>query len=202
MPTIRLATPADGAAFAAIYGPVCLDTAISFETEAPTAEEMARRVAAVLPGLPWLVYEAEGEVLGYACAKPYNERAAYLWTLEATIYVAAAGRGRRIGSALYTALLALVTAQGYHSISAGITLPNAASVRLHEAFGFAPVGVYADAGFKHGAWHDVGYWRRELAPAALPPAPPTPLTELVGGPAWEAAIAAGLAAMGQPRALT
>ena len=72
MPTIRLATPADGAAFAAIYGPVCLETAISFETEAPTAEEMARRVEAVLPRLPWLVYEADGAVLGYACAKPYN----------------------------------------------------------------------------------------------------------------------------------
>lgn len=194
MPAIRLATPADGAAFAAIYGPVCLHTAISFETEAPTAEEMARRVAAVLPRLPWLAFEADGAVLGYACAKPYNERAAYLWTLEASVYMAEAGRGRRIGSALYAALLGLVAAQGYRSISAGITLPNAASVRLHEACGFAPVGVYHAAGFKHGAWHDVGYWRRELAPAAIPPAPPTPLAELVGGPAWERAIAAGLAA--------
>lgn len=191
--TLRLATPHDAAAIAAIYAPICLGTAISFETEPPDAAEMARRMAAVLPHLPWLVLEDGGRVLGYACAKPYNERAAYHWTLEATIYVDEAARGRGVGRALYTALLALVTAQGYHSISAGITLPNAGSVGLHEAMGFAPVGVYRAAGFKHGAWHDVGYWRRELRPTDGPPAPTRSLEDLVGQPAWDQAIAAGLA---------
>ena len=192
-PTLRLATPADAAAIAAIYAPICRDTAISFETDPPDAPEMARRMAHVAAaGLPWLVFDDAGAVLGYACAKPYNERAAYGWTLEATIYVHEAARGRGVGRALYTALFALVAAQGYHSIAAGITLPNAGSVGLHEALGFAPVGVYAAAGFKHGAWHDVGYWRRALRPTAGPPAPTLRLADLVGGPAWDQALAAGL----------
>lgn len=186
---LRLATPDDAAAIAAIYAPICRETAISFEVEPPGPEEMARRIEAVLTRLPWLVSVDGDTVLGYAYASPYKERAAYQWTLESSIYVAASARGRGVARALYTALFELVTAQGYGSIIAGITLPNDASVRLHEGLGFTPYGRLPAAGYKYGAWHDIGYWRRELRPLDQAPPPLVPLADLFGAPAWEAALA-------------
>ncbi|MDB5096242.1 MAG: GCN5-related N-acetyltransferase [Cyanobacteria bacterium RYN_339] len=195
---LRMARPADAAAIAEIYAPICRDTVISFEAEPPDATEIARRMEAVLARLPWLVCTRGGAVLGYAYARPYNERAAYQWTLEASIYLAEAARGQGLAGGLYTALFDLVRTQGYCSVIAGITLPNEASVRLHERFGFEPVGRIPAAGYKHGGWHDVGYWRRALRPAGPPP-PLVPLAGLVDGPDWHAAIAAGQAAMASPR---
>lgn len=198
--SIRLATAYDAPGIAAIYDPICRETPISFETEAPGPDEMARRLEAVLVRLPWLVCVRGDEVLGYASAKPYNDRPAYQWTLEASIYVAEASRGQGVARALYTALFEIVTAQGYHAISAGITLPNEASVRLHAAFGFEPIGVFPAVGYKHGAWHDVGYWRRVLKRQDAAPAPTISLSELVGGPAWQSAIAKGMALLSQSQA--
>jgi phosphinothricin acetyltransferase len=187
---IRLATPADALTIAAIYAPICRDTAISFELEAPDAAEMARRIEDVLKRWPWLVYDEGGEVLGYGYVKPFRERAAYQWTLEASIYTAERARGRGVASALYSALFALAEALGYCSVVAGITLPNPASVALHERFGFQYTGKIPAAGYKLGAWHDVGYWCRPLRDLAGPPPAPLALDEVLGTPTWDAAIAA------------
>jgi L-amino acid N-acyltransferase YncA len=202
---LRLATAADAAAVRAIYGPVIETSAISFELVVPSEDEMASRISERQPEHPWLVAEGEdglhgraGQgaghgVVGYAYAGRFSGRAAYDWSVETSAYIAEAARGRGVGRALYAALMALLTAQGYRQAMAGIALPNEASVRLHEGAGFTLVGVYRAVGWKFGAWHDVGWWQRPLVRAGDgaggPPAGPTPLTELA-----PAALAAALRA--------
>jgi L-amino acid N-acyltransferase YncA len=192
--TIRPASREDAASIASIYAPYCRLTAISFEFEPPSEEEVAQRIEAVLARhLPWLVCtDAEG-VLGYAYARPYQERAAYKWTLESSIYLAESSRGRGVGRALYMVLLDIVRAQGYCSVAAGITLPNEASVRLHESLGFEPVGVYAKAGYKLGDWHDVSYWRRALRSTEAEPPEPAPFDKVADSPWCHTLIANALA---------
>ncbi len=173
---IRTATPDDAAAVQAIYAPIVRDTSISFETEPPTADEMRQRIIATLAQFPWLVaLDDAGAVAGYVYASRYAERRAYRWSATVTAYVRADQRGRGVGKALYGELLAQLTALGYCQAFAGITLPNAGSVALHESVGFRPVGVYPAVGYKLGAWHDVGWWqlplreRRGEPPALLDP---------------------------------
>lgn len=175
---VRRATPDDTAAIAAIYAPIVLDTAISFEIEPPSAAEMERRIAATEALTPWLVGQEDETLLGYAYAILHRSRAAYRWTVEVSAYIAADQRGRGVGAGLYTALLGILDLQGFHRAVAGITLPNPASVALHERLGFAPLGVYREVGFKLGAWHDVGWWQRSLASPPIPPAEPMPYSSL------------------------
>ena len=169
---IRLATLEDAPAIAAIYRPYVEDSIVSFELVAPSKATMRERMAKVLARLPWLVYELEGTVIGYAHASPHRDRAAYQWSVDVSVYLHRGLQRRGLGRALYTELFALLVQQGYYTAFAGISLPNAASVGLHENFGFEPVGVYRNAGFKFDAWHDVGWWQKPLrnyaAPIALP----------------------------------
>ena len=171
---LRIAEPADAAAFAAIYGPIVRDTAISFETEAPTAEVMEGRVRKLLQTHPWLAAERDGNVLGYCHAGPHRERAAYRWSVDVTPYVHQDARGQGVGRALYQALIAILKLQGFRSAFAGIALPNPGSIGLHEALGFELLGVYRDVGFKHGRWRDVGWWRLGLSDGEGPPGEPIP----------------------------
>ncbi len=169
---IRLARPGDARGVHAIYAPIVRDTAISFELDAPSEEEMRGRIVDTLATHPWLVWEEAGRVAGYAYASRHRERLAYQWSVDVSCYVHADFRRRGIGARLYRALLELLRAQGYFNAYAGIALPNAASVALHESVGFRPVGVYRGVGYKREAWHDVGWWHCRLAPlAADPPAP-------------------------------
>jgi phosphinothricin acetyltransferase len=175
---LRLAEPRDAAALAAIYAPSVTDSPASFEEVAPDAAEMARRLATVLAFAPWLVLDDDAEgVVGYAYAARHRERIAYQWSVDVTVYVRADQHRRGVGRALYEPLLELLRAQGFHAAHAGITLPNPASVGLHEALGFRPVARYPAVGWKQGAWHDVGWWQLELRPrtAGVAPAPPRPL---------------------------
>ena len=166
---IRAAAPADAAAVAAVYSPYVLDTVASFEDMPPTAAEMAARIRG---GHVWLVTELAGEVVGFAYGGPHRARAAYRWSVEVSVYVAASATGRGLGRALYDELLPLLGRLGYVTAFAGITLPNAASVGLHEAMGFTPVGVFGNVGFKHGAWHGVGWWEYPLRTPSQDPAEP------------------------------
>lgn len=188
---VRLATEADAGAVAAIYAPYVRETAISFETEPPPAEEIAQRMRTNLAVAPWLVCESDGRVLGYAYAGKFHARAAYQWSAETTVYVDREHHRRRIGQALYTALLDGLRAQGFRTAVGVIALPNAPSVGLHERLGFRAAGVIGAVGFKHGRWHDVGWWVLPLADYAPSPAPPRPLRELEGTPAWEGALTRG-----------
>ena len=192
MADIRRATSDDGGAIAAIYGPYCDSTTISFEETAPTAEEMARRILSVGATRPWIVLEDDGNVIGYAYASPHNERAAYRWSVSTAIYVDRDHQRRGAGRALYTTLFALLRSLGYRQATAGITLPNPASVGLHTAFGFAPVGVYRHIGHKLGGWHDVGWYQAEIQPVSPHPSDPRSIVELAGTEAWHDAVRLGL----------
>jgi phosphinothricin acetyltransferase len=174
---IRVATPADAGQIQAIYAPIVRDTAISFEYEPPTVDEMAQRIAGTLPTHPYLVCEDDRQVLGYIYASEHRARAAYRWSVDTTIYVDSGSRHRGVGRVLYGALLQILGRQGFHSVFAGITLPNAGSVGLHEAVGFRPLGVYQDVGFKHGQWRDVGWWRLPLSEGP-PTAEPIPFAAM------------------------
>ncbi len=188
---IRLAQPSDAAAVAAIYAPVVEQTPTSFELVAPDEQEMRRRITSTLEHYPWLVCEAGGELLGYVYATRHRERPAYRWSVEVSAYVATRARRRGVGRALYTSLFELLARQGFHQAFAGITLPNEASVRLHQSLGFAPIGVFRRIGFKFGAWHDVGWWQRDLSPLRDEPAEPRPLPELLGEPGFDEWLATG-----------
>jgi L-amino acid N-acyltransferase YncA len=189
--TIRHATEADAAEIAATYAPYVGDTAISFEVAAPSTDAMRERIRSLVATYPWLVCADQTEVRGYAYASRHHERAAYQWSIDVSVYVRADAHRRGIGRALYAALLRLVVAQGFYNAYAGITLPNPASVGLHESFGFRPVGVYRCVGHKLGAWHDVGWWALELQPRPASPTPPRPAAALRETTEWQAALAAG-----------
>ena len=161
---VRVASDRDGAGLAEIYAPIVAETAISFELDPPGPEEMSRRVGQTLPTHPWLVVDDGGLVVGYAYAHAFAARAAYGWSVETSIYVHRDRRGGGVGRVLYGALLPVLRRQGYRRAVAGATLPNPASVALHEAFGFRSVGVYRRIGWKLGAWHDVGMWQLDLDP--------------------------------------
>ncbi|NKF22612.1 arsinothricin resistance N-acetyltransferase ArsN1 family B [Solimonas marina] len=169
---IRDARSADVAAMLAIYAPIVETTAISFEASAPSPGEFAARVDKYGNGWAWLVAEDGGELLGYAYGSPHRERAAYRWSVETSAYVAAAARGRGVGQQLYRALLARLAQRGYCNAYAGIALPNAASIGLHESVGFRAIGAFPSVGYKLGRWHDVAWYHQALR--AAPAAPEAP----------------------------
>jgi len=174
---IRLARPEDGDGIAEIYAPAVRDGAISFEDVAPDGAAMARRVASVLPTTPWLVAVRGERLAGYAYATPHRARAAYRWSVDSSVYVHADHRRQGVAGQLMGVLLQLLSLQGFARVHAGVTLPNPGSVGLHESLGFRPVGVYPAVGFKHGAWHDVGWWSMPLGPRPQAPAEPVPVDE-------------------------
>lgn len=190
-PVVRLAEPFDAAGVQAIYAPIVRDTAISFEIDPPSIEEMSRRIVSTLPSWPWLVCADDGEILGYVYASRHRERGAYRWSVDVTAYVHARARRTGVGRALYSTLLSLLAIQGYHRAYAGITLPNEGSVALHESVGFKPIGVYPAVGWKLGDWHDVGWWQRALRPPARNPAEPLALDVARRHPEWKLALEDG-----------
>jgi L-amino acid N-acyltransferase YncA len=164
----------DAPAVLEIYAPFVRTTAVTFEYEVPSVADMAERIRAVTVRWPWLVCDRDGAVAGYAYASTWRSRAAYQWAVETTVYVHEHARREGIGRALYRALLACVRLQGHRLALGVITLPNDASVALHETFGFRRTAVHRACGHKLAAWHDVGVWELELAPRA-DAAPPAPL---------------------------
>jgi phosphinothricin acetyltransferase len=160
--TIRAADPSsDAARCAQIYRPFVTDSWVSFELDPPSPDEMTRRIEHYAASHGWLVAERDGQVVGYAYGSPHRERAAYASSCDVAVYVDPGAARGGVGRALYGALLPLL-ARTFHAAFAGIALPNAASIGLHEAFGFTPVGIYREVGWKMGGWRDVGWWQRLL----------------------------------------
>ncbi|MBF2066343.1 MAG: N-acetyltransferase [Calothrix sp. C42_A2020_038] len=176
---IRFATVDDAALIQAIYAPFCISSPITFETEAPTVEEMQQRITKIQVQYPWLVYCADEQVLGYAYAAPHHERAAYQWSVNVSVYIHETARRMGIGSSLYKSLFEILKLQGYYNAYAGVTQPNIPSMRLHESMGFQYAGTYINAGYKCGAWHDVIWLRLALQPLVPNPKPPISVKALV-----------------------
>lgn len=177
---IRIAVEADAAACHAIYAPIVETSAITFETDLPGEEGMRGRIRARLANHPWLVWEENGEVLGYAYAGRFRERAAYDWIAETSVYVHEKARRRGIARRLYGALLGVMRLQGINQAVGVITLPGETSVAMHESMGFAPAGVWPKAGYKLGRWWDVGVWSLFISDPAKHPQPVVPFAELAG----------------------
>ena len=154
-------------------------------------DDIRQRIAKTLPHWPWLACEHEGEILGYVYAGRHRDRAAYQWSVDVSVYIAERFQRLGVGRALYSALFTILTFQGFYNAFAGITLPNPASVGLHEALGFQLVGVYRAVGYKLGAWHDVGWWHLVLREPSQPCAPPVDLNAVRSSPEWESAMASG-----------
>ncbi|MCX7513482.1 GNAT family N-acetyltransferase [Frateuria sp. STR12] len=166
---IRIAGPDDAAAIHAIYAPSVTHGVATFETTPPGVVAMRDRIEARLAHYPWLVRESGGELLAYAYASRFRERAAYDWIAETSIYVREDAQRRGIARHLYGVLLEAMRLQGINQAVGVITLPGEASVRIHEAMGFAPAGVWRQSGYKLDRWWDVGVWQKTLqTPAAVP----------------------------------
>jgi L-amino acid N-acyltransferase YncA len=176
--TLRLATPADAAWVHKIYGPIVRDTFISFEVDPPAVDEVARRIAATMRMHPWIVFEDEEGIAGYAYASEHRARPAYQWSVDVSCYVHERARRRGIASRLYRATFRILERQGFTNAFAGIALPNEASVAMHSSVGFVAIGTYVNVGYKCGGWHDVIWMQRPLAPPGATPSRPVPLPSL------------------------
>ena len=155
---IRNATIDDVAAICNIYNHYVLNTTVTFEEEAVSPIQMVKRIGDVQSKYPWLVYESEGSIIGYAYANAWKPRAAYRHTVEVSVYLDPAHTGKGLGKEIYAALIKRLEPLNIHTAIGGVALPNEASVRLHEALGFREMGYFKEVGFKFGKWVDVAYW--------------------------------------------
>jgi L-amino acid N-acyltransferase YncA len=181
-PMIRIARDEDAAAIHAIYAPSVTDGVATFETELPGVVTMRERIRTRLQHYPWLVWVEGGEVLAYAYAGRFRERAAYDWIAETSIYVRADAHRRGIARRLYGVLLDTMRLQGINQAVGVITLPGTVSVAMHEAMGFASAGVWRQCGYKLGQWWDVGVWQKQLQAPATTPYPVIPFPQLMDSP--------------------
>ena len=160
---IRNAQPSDADAIARIYNHYILNTVVTFEEQVLDATQICTRIeATIAAGLPWLVAEREGQVIGYAYASKWIGRCAYRYSVECTVYLDCENIAQGVGSRLYQALFNILRGMEMHTLIAGIVLPNPASVALHQKFGFSKVAHFSQVGFKFDQWLDVGYWQMLL----------------------------------------
>lgn len=157
---IRAVTLIDAEELANIYNPFIRSSSATFEETEITVDEMRNRIQSIHfeKNYPYLIFEQEGKILGYAYGSSFRERISYRFTAESTVYVDPDFAGRGIGKQLYTQLLKELRASGFHSVIGVITLPNEPSVKLHEQFGFKKAGHFTESGFKFNQWMDVGFW--------------------------------------------
>ena len=164
MATIRPAETRDLPALLDIYNHYVVHTPVNFDIEPRTLEQRREWFAEFSATGKYRCFVAEegGRVIGYACSSKFKEKAAYATTIEVSVYCAQDCGGRGIGRKLYTALFDALQGEDIHRAFAGITLPNAGSVGIHEAFGFRHIGTYTEVGRKFGKWWDVGLWFKEM----------------------------------------
>jgi phosphinothricin acetyltransferase len=178
MTEVRAATVYDAKEIIDIYAPSILDAAISFETEVPSIEEMQRRIETILQSYPWIVCVVNGKIAGYVYGSKYRDREAYQWSCECTAYIHDQFKGKGIGKELYQLLFKLLKQQGFRTVYAVITLPNEASINLHERCGFEKFAEYENVGYKFGNWYTVGWWKLRLNDYDPDPPPPLKFSEL------------------------
>ncbi len=161
-----------------IYAPYIENTAITFEYDVPSVEEFAKRIYEITRHYPWIVYEENGKILGYAYGSPEHTRAAYQWTVESSVYISPDARGRGIGKVLYETLFDILRAQNFCVCYAIIIAENEVSLKMHENFGFKEIGFAKNSGYKLGAWHSIVTMEKQLNEFTVPPKPVIPITKL------------------------
>jgi phosphinothricin acetyltransferase len=162
-PVLRAVLPSDGEAIARIYNHYIEHTVVTFETDPVEADVMTARIGeAIDDGLPYFVAEIDGEVAGFAYASKWKGRCAYRYSVESTVYLDPGQTGKGLGSRLYQELIEAIREMGMHAIIGGISLPNEASIALHEKLGFEKTGQFVEVGYKFDRWVDVGYWQLTL----------------------------------------
>ena len=164
---IRDATLNDAERICEIYNYYVENTIVTFEEESVSPEQMRERISRVVPAYPWLVFEQDGRIEGYAYGSRWSLRSAYRYSVESTVYVDRRVVGRGIGRRLYEELLRRLSERGYHAVLGRLALPNEESAALHERLGFEKVGHVRESGNKFGKWIDVGYWELIL-PGSCP----------------------------------
>ena len=176
---IRIATQQDVPQLLAVYAPYVTDTTITFEYEPPTPAEFTERFLGITAQFPWLVWEEDGVILGYAYAAAPFVRAAYRWCAEPSIYLAPEAQGRGIGRALYAALEKILQKQGYRVLYALITTENEGSLRFHERLGYRHLADFTRCAYKHGKELGVTWMEKRLEFVGLPSNFPTSFPALV-----------------------
>ena len=175
---IRIATEEDAAGILNIYGPYITATSFTFEMDVPSIPDFKKRIRSYLDSYPWLVYEVNGEIAGYAYATRHRERVAYQWSVESSVYIHDQHQGTGIGRALYSALAEILKQQGFRNVYAVINLPNDKSVAFHEHCGFAWFATYERVGYKLGKWKNVGWWKLQVNEYTADPEPPVKFPDL------------------------
>ena len=175
---IRIATENDAAGVLSIYQPYIENTSFTFETEVPSLDAFKERINTYLIHFPWLVYEINGTIAGYAYGGKHRERTAYQWCVESSIYIHDDFQKAGIGKALYEALIEILKRQDFRNVYAVINLPNDRSVQFHENCGFEYFATYEKVGYKLGKWKNVGWWKLSINEYGDEPAPPIKFSEL------------------------
>ncbi len=175
---IRMATLEDAEAILRIYEPYIIETAITFEYTPVPLDDFRKRMELILEQFPWLVYERDGVILGYAYCAKFKERAAFQWDCECSVYIEPTSHRQGIATALYHKLFELVKQQGYYTVYALITDHHESSLRLHKMFGFTEVGVYYKTGYKFNQWWDLMVMEKRLREPASYPEPPKSFREI------------------------
>ena len=175
---IRFAKESDLPAILDIYGPYVLNTAISFEYSVPTLEEFTERFQSTTAQFPWLVWEENGKVLGYAYASLPFGRAAYRWVCASSIYLAPDIQGKGIGRKLYAALEGILTEQGYRKTYAIITSDNPGSLTFHKKLGYRSLAEFSDCGIKFSKLYSVVWMEKELNHDGIPKVFPKPVDQI------------------------
>lgn len=169
---LKLATPADSGPMLEIYTPYVLKTPVTFEIDVPTPAQFSERILKISATYPWVACEIDGRMAGYAYAAQHHERAAYQWSVNLSVYIEDRYQRKGLGRVLYSTLFDILGHLGYYTGLACITSPNPQSEKFHEAFGFKPVGIYHNVGFKLGEWHDVIWYELPLREPSKNPSRP------------------------------
>ncbi len=177
MTAIRFATPADSRKLLKIYAQY-MTTPITFECVLPSEQEFSERIEHISGSYPYLVCEEDGQITGYAYAHRHMEREAYQWNAELSVYLDMDATSKGLGKRLYGVLISILALQEVRNVYGCVTLPNARSEALHKSLGFRTVGVYSNAGYKNGKWHDVGWFEKSIAAYDSPPNPFVPINNL------------------------
>ncbi len=174
----RMVTEDDAESLLKIYSPYVKNTSITFEYEVPSLEDFRRRISDISRKYPYIVCEYDGNIIGYAYAHKFHERAAYQWNVELSVYIKEKFTGYGLGRSLYKVIIDILKLQNVRNIYSYVTSPNVSSEKLHEYFNFRKIGCFTNTGYKFGRWIDVTLYEKNISEYSLNPEPVKSIQEL------------------------